>query len=479
MYRVGDFYMNIIIIEDNAYSLNMLVNIIEKSFKNKNIVGKFQNAETALEYIKYNSVDAIICDIKLPGIDGLEFAKICTKNYPFIPIAFISAYSLFEYAKKALNTNVVSYILKPITYDKLCEALDTLEKTSVRNGKNTFTDYATLEIMQKELSKKLYLFKFRDATEDKTLGITPLAGKNIYIVTLEEKNLEQYLLSVWTHNFDRLKKAISNVLSSANNEVTAFYLSYDKPFFDIVIISDKELAYGSICSYITPLFTLLKFPAEIKCTTHISDVFNRDEIIAFNIKKMLLLIFETNLDVDICFENFSDKELTRFSEELFERAVSKLGIAGIKELDFSKIGNTGNVARDELETILTEKINNIRHCAVQSKSDIISQAIAYVNESCSKNISLADVAKHVALSPKYFSRYFKEETGYNFLAYREQLRIKKAIEMIQKDNKIKNSALAQKLGYESESTFCKSFKKITGFSTSHYRNTELDGNRRD
>ncbi len=463
--------MDIIIIEDNPFSLETLSEIIDRFFENKRIVAKYSNAEDALEYLKDGYADAVICDIKLPGMSGLEFAEICTKTHPLIPIALISAYSQFEYAQKAINTNVVSYVLKPVTYDNLSEAFSALEKasvSSVHHKSSSFPDSSVLVKIRANLQKAIYNPALPNGSKE--LGDFGLINnKHIYIVTLSENNIEQYMSSVWNHGFDRFTTTISNILYSSIADSTTFFLSYKKPFFDIAVLSENELSKDSIISGITPLYSLLKFPGSVELFSHIRDINEYDEIIGFNINKAILYIFSGN-GADIDTSVYSGKELALLSEKVFDKAIENFGIDTVKNLAINPYKLQNNTARREYEQFLNHQVKQINNIIATRSNGTMERAIKFINDNYSKNISLMDVAQYVALSPKYFSRCFKEYTGCNFIAYKEQIRINAAIKLIRENPEIKNTVIAQKLGYESETTFCKSFKKHTDFSTAHYRN---------
>ncbi len=53
----------------------------------------------------------------------------------------------------------------------------------------------------------------------------------------------------------------------------------------------------------------------------------------------------------------------------------------------------------------------------QSNSAVKKKAMLYIQENYSRNISLDDVSSQVNISPYYFSKIFKEETGENFIEY--------------------------------------------------------------
>lgn len=462
--------MDIIIIEDNSFSLSMLSEIINNFFEGKKVIGGYSTAEEALEYLKSGHADAVICDIKLPGMSGLEFAKICTQSHPLIPIVLISAYSQFEYAQKAINTNVVSYVLKPITYENLSEAFTALDNASItitHNRCSSFPDHSALCRVQTALCSILY-----DPTQEPTIDnisdFELIGNKHIYIITLKENNIEQYMSSVWTHGFDRLTATISNILYTSISDSITFFLRYQKPFFDIAVLSSKELTNDCIFSGLAPLYSLLKFSADVELLSHICGINDHTGIVNFNINKILSYVFG-NLSININTSLYSIKELALLSEKLFDKAIGTFGIESIVDLDINPCKFTERCERAELEHFIAHQTEQIRKLVTERTNNVIDRAIKFINNNYSKNISLSDVAQHVALSPKYFSRYFKECTGYTFLAYKEQIRIKAAITLIQNDPEIKNAVIAQQLGYESETTFCKNFKKVTGFSTAHYR----------
>lgn len=90
------------------------------------IVKVLNSGKATLEYIKNNPVDAIISDVKMPVISGIDLAKICYEEFPDISVILISAYRDFEYARQALKYNVVDYILKPIKEKDLTESVTKL-----------------------------------------------------------------------------------------------------------------------------------------------------------------------------------------------------------------------------------------------------------------------------------------------------------------------------------------------------------------
>ena len=103
----------------------------------------------------------------------------------------------------------------------------------------------------------------------------------------------------------------------------------------------------------------------------------------------------------------------------------------------------------------------------QSES-IISKAKTYIDQNFSKELTLDEVSSSVNISPYYFSKLFKEESGENFIEYLTKVRISHAKELL------KNPALSIKeicvmSGYSDPNYFSRIFKKQEDVTPSEYR----------
>ena len=83
------------------------------------ICSDFGNGAKALEYALAHPVDVALCDIMIPGLNGLELAREIHQRNLDCRIVFLSAYKKFEYAKEALHYGVYDYLIKPATYQEV------------------------------------------------------------------------------------------------------------------------------------------------------------------------------------------------------------------------------------------------------------------------------------------------------------------------------------------------------------------------
>ena len=99
---------------------------------------------------------------------------------------------------------------------------------------------------------------------------------------------------------------------------------------------------------------------------------------------------------------------------------------------------------------------------------VISQAKAYILANYQKEISLDDVSRAVDISPYYFSKIFKEETGQNFIEYLTAIRMEKAKELLTGSGLSMKEICAQ-VGYADPNYFSRTFKKNVGLTPTEYK----------
>lgn len=87
------------------------------------LVGSAGNGLDALQLVEQLQPDLLLTDIRMPYISGVSLAQQVRELRPLTQIAFLSGYDDFAYAQKAIEYNVISYLLKPIGMRELTEAL--------------------------------------------------------------------------------------------------------------------------------------------------------------------------------------------------------------------------------------------------------------------------------------------------------------------------------------------------------------------
>ena len=107
----------------------------------------------------------------------------------------------------------------------------------------------------------------------------------------------------------------------------------------------------------------------------------------------------------------------------------------------------------------------------EHENQLIVRAQSYIQENFQKDLSLDEVSRQMDLSPYYFSKLFKEETGSNFVEYVTNLRIGRAKELLTKEDGSMKEICAS-VGYSDPNYFSRIFKKNTGVTPTEYRESE-------
>ncbi|WP_367924990.1 response regulator [uncultured Ruthenibacterium sp.] len=92
------------------------------------VVEAFENGHQALDYILHYQVDAVVSDVRMPVMDGMEFIRNLRDRGYSTPVLFISGYSDFDYVRQALVYDATDYVLKPVKTEKLAVALQRIRK---------------------------------------------------------------------------------------------------------------------------------------------------------------------------------------------------------------------------------------------------------------------------------------------------------------------------------------------------------------
>ncbi len=127
---------------------------------------------------------------------------------------------------------------------------------------------------------------------------------------------------------------------------------------------------------------------------------------------------------------------------------------------------------EEIRTWFTDKIvsacRNVVSKREERSGDIIRNAKKYIEDHYDKDISLDDVSRVVNISPYYFSKVFKEESGLNFIEYLTNIRIDKAKELLETTN-LSIKEICVSCGYTDPNYFSRSFKKNVGVTPTEYK----------
>ena len=120
--------LSVMIVDDEAPARERLRDLLGDIAAEQptRIVGMAANGVEALRLLETSMPDVMLVDIRMPAMDGIEFAQHASK-LPVPPrIIFVTAYD--EYAVRAFELNAIDYLLKPVRAERLGSAIDKVRK---------------------------------------------------------------------------------------------------------------------------------------------------------------------------------------------------------------------------------------------------------------------------------------------------------------------------------------------------------------
>lgn len=109
----------VLLVDDEAHITRNLEKVIPWEMLGLTVAGTAKNGVEALGLMEQQSIDLLLCDIRMPVMDGLELVRhIREKGMP-CDIIMLSGYQDFAYTRTAIQFGVNDYVLKPIPYDEL------------------------------------------------------------------------------------------------------------------------------------------------------------------------------------------------------------------------------------------------------------------------------------------------------------------------------------------------------------------------
>lgn len=117
--------LQVMILDDEYIILDGLCSFPWEDYGCK-VAASAKNGLEGIEKIRDTPVDLIFSDVKMPGMDGLEFSTKARELYPDATIVILTGYDSFDYAKRAISIGVEEYLLKPIDYNLMKETVSRL-----------------------------------------------------------------------------------------------------------------------------------------------------------------------------------------------------------------------------------------------------------------------------------------------------------------------------------------------------------------
>jgi len=112
--------LRVLVVDDERPALDELAYLLTRDPRVGSVLTADSAAE-ALHVLQEETVDALFTDIRMPGLTGLDLARVLSRFRTPIPVVFITAFD--EHAVDAFDLQAADYVLKPVRAERLSEAV--------------------------------------------------------------------------------------------------------------------------------------------------------------------------------------------------------------------------------------------------------------------------------------------------------------------------------------------------------------------
>lgn len=401
-----------VIADDEPVVLKSTKLFLKKEFPDIEVTGMAENGIQLKEMLERHQPDMAIVDIRMPGLSGIEVIELIKRKKYATHFIISTAYSDFEYVKKALDLKADGYLVKPSRRE---EKLDVIGRLC--------------RVIEEEKKKAL-----RQDGIESALGVVNLVlGSEILMSVFSDNcNNKEFEAYCKINNIRFAGGCITTFLPKTKAELSKSQLN-----------EELESCLDGFCDFL-------------------ATITSRGVVIMFFVQEEM----EKEAQREWC----NDLALL-----VTERLKKKTGVeylygTGNVYESFMKMGSS---YRDSVEALQKNRKEegDQRIDSADKLQDYVEQAKRYIDVWYKKDISLADCAENVGISSYYLSHIFSEKTGKTFVEYLSAVRIQEAKRLC-RETGMTLTEISEQSGYMNLTYFCKVFKRMTGMTITEYRKSQ-------
>ena len=418
----------VLLVDDEYMITEGLKRLIPFDKWDMEVVATANHADDALDYVREHPVDIVISDVNMPDKTGLEMIGEMKELLPNAYYILLSGYQEFDYVKKAMNLNVVDYLVKPV--DKV-ELERLLEKIASQLGETSHEP----EILSQQLDEEAFKTHLTQK-ENWWIGLSKekqgdfvipyyVLGQDWQIV-LADQEFEGLLVmpfeAPYQINFEKWKCDVEKTLfyGSVNLDQSESLFTYYEPIYRVII-------QGNLQQIIDELTLLEKIVLE-----------NTPRV---SITKQLFTQFV--MDVFHLFEHLKADDMTDIVKNIHAITTFEDLVAYTKETLTSFFGQ------------------------YRMNENVVS-VLEVIGRDYQKELSLKDISKDLFINPVYLGQLIKKETNSTFAELLNKQRIKADQQLLLSTNDSIED-ICYTVGYSNVGYFYKVFRKLCGKSPKAYR----------
>ncbi|GGG07521.1 hypothetical protein GCM10010912_60200 [Paenibacillus albidus] len=496
--------LRIVIVDDEILIREGLARMIGKESSRFQVVGTYADGQQVLDELPELQIDVVITDIRMPQVDGLELIKRLKASHPQIRSLLMSGFVEFNYAREAIRSSAVDYLLKPINKEQLFEILYRLDEERAKQQ------------AKEERQRSGLLLSLLHMEEPSSLLLTGLTLPQPYFTVILLKGSRPEVVCTCIDSLRQEKAAVFDQLAVLNGQQMLIWYSMELLRADelqgiaaeIHSYSPGDILHvGTSCSYTDPAKLKTAYlEAKRACDTgiyysgnlHYANIQEirppgSGQLDAFIATREALVHELQILNVPGVMEwihgLFAALKSTQADGELILQACRMIQETTAKEIqEFEAVYGCYGSAKlaEQIAGIMT--FGGIEQCFISAFSAALSEirnhrltmsgtAVESVKRWVAANYNqpaeLNALAGMVFLTPSYLSKLFKQETGHTLTDYIIEIRIRAAKQLLKNAPDLKVHEIGAQVGYADPAYFNKLFKRVVGVTPNEYKRISI------
>jgi len=178
----------ILVIDDEKSIRNTLTEVLEYE---KHTVEQAENGLEGLEKFRDGEYDVVLCDIKMPGMDGMEVMENLFTISPDIPLIMISGHANIDTAVYAIKKGAFDFIEKPLDLNRLL--------ITIRNAMDKGSLITETKVLKRKVSKTHEMIGESPAIVSVKEMIEKVAGTDARVMITGANGTGKELVARWLH----------------------------------------------------------------------------------------------------------------------------------------------------------------------------------------------------------------------------------------------------------------------------------------
>lgn len=521
--------MTVLLVDDQVNILSGLISALDWDALGITDIRTATNAMKAKEILTVERIDILLCDIEMPGENGLSLLRWARSRGMDFVCVFLTSHADFLYAKEAIQLDCFDYVLQPARMDEIqaviAKAIGRVKENSAEKELQSYGAYV------KNTTAISFENLFSDWTAGRPLSVSKLQtafrqfhfdleeGSDCFLIWchLMRWHTDPWSAREWTYGLNNIISEVYGnggyrfIPYSVDHAAVGWFFCAESVHFPKPdkVLAPLERAYATVSQYFPCDFAFYATPVVPleQVGLQLGSLWNakRDNVLQ---KKGIFLLGKTDPQPQTLF-GADNMQIHRWGDLLMEgkgkllkeeifRYFSGLSASEMinyqflhnfwlqfqqvvlntiwhKGMDGKQIVpllNQGEKAQSmqEIQEAITAVTGQFESPSekMRDEKELVQQAEIYVEDHLDQPLSVNDVADALFVSANYLSRLFKNKHGLSLKQYIVNRKME-AAQILLKTTSLPIGTVASKMGYDNFSHFSQVYRKTMGVSPTDER----------